>query len=86
MTNQTTPGATVAPETKPKPTPKELTPREREITQLLAEGHTVKKIAERLSISGKTVDAHKTNLMKKLDIHNRVDLVKYAIKAKLIKV
>lgn len=66
--------------------PIELTPREREVLKLLAEGHTVKKAADLLRLSQKTVDAHKTNLMKKLDIHNRVDLVKYAINKKLIQI
>lgn len=66
--------------------PVELTPREREVLKLLAEGHTVKKVADLLRLSQKTVDAHKTNLMKKLDIHNRVDLVKYAIHKKLIQI
>ena len=54
--------------------------------KLLAEGHTVKKVADLLHLSQKTVDAHKTNLMKKLDIHNRVELVKYAINKKLIQI
>jgi DNA-binding NarL/FixJ family response regulator len=66
--------------------PIELTPREREVLKLLAEGHTVKKVAVILHLSQKTVDAHKTNLMKKLDIHNRVALVKYAISKKLIQI
>jgi DNA-binding NarL/FixJ family response regulator len=66
--------------------PVDLTPREREVLKLLAEGHTVKKVAEILRLSQKTVDAHKTNLMKKLDIHNRVELVKYAISKKLIQI
>ena len=66
--------------------PVELTPREREVLKLLAEGPTVKKVADILHLSQKTVDAHKTNLMKKLDIHNRVELVKYAISKKLIQI
>jgi len=66
--------------------PVELTPREREVLKLLAEGHTVKKVADLLHLSQKTIDAHKTNLMKKLDIHNRVELVKYAIAKKLIQI
>lgn len=64
----------------------ELTHREREVLKLLAEGHTVKKVAELLHLSQKTVDTHKTNLMKKLDIHNRVELVKYAINKKIIQI
>ena len=61
-----------------------LTNREREVCKLLAEGHTVPKIAGMIGISRKTVDVHKTRLMKKLDIHNRAELVKYSIANKLI--
>ena len=64
----------------------ELTPREREVLQLLAEGHTVREIAGSLGLSAKTVDVHKTRLMKKLDIHNRAALVRYAVSKKLIQV
>lgn len=61
-----------------------LTHREREVLKLLAEGNTVKETAKVLGLSQKTVDTHKTNLMKKLDIHNRVELVRYAIDEKII--
>ena len=61
-----------------------LTHREREVMKLLAEGNTVKEAARILGLSQKTVDTHKTNLMKKLDIHNRVELVRFAINEKLI--
>lgn len=57
----------------------ELTDREREILQLLAEGRSKHEIANILFISPKTVDAHKVNLMKKLDIHSLAELTKYAI-------
>lgn len=57
-----------------------LTPREREILQLIAEGHLHHQIAERLSISVRTVDTHRQNIMKKLDIHDTAGLVTYAIK------
>jgi len=63
-----------------------LSPREREILKLLAEGLSVKEIATRLNLSVKTVDAHKTNLMKKIDVHDRTELIKYAIQRKLIPV
>ena len=63
-----------------------LTPREAEITKLLAEGHTVRKIAALLRISMKTVEAHKFNLMRKLDIHNKAELVHWAIRKKLVQV
>lgn len=61
-----------------------LSPREREVLQLIAEGYSSKQIAEILSISIKTVQAHRTNLMSKLDLHDRADLIKYAIQRKII--
>ncbi len=63
-----------------------LTDREREVLRLLADGYSSKDLALRLQLSVKTVDAHKYNLMRKLDIHNRADLVKYAIRKKLVHV
>ena len=65
---------------------KQLTDREREILKLLAEGYTTRKIADMLVISVKTVEGHKTNLMSKLDIHNRTDLIKYALRKGIITV
>jgi DNA-binding NarL/FixJ family response regulator len=56
-----------------------LTEREREVLQLVAEGHTTKGIATKLGISAKTVDNHRTNLMRKLDIHDVASLTRYAI-------
>ncbi len=61
-----------------------LTPREIEVLTLIAEGHTSREIAEELVISAKTVDRHRENIMNKLDIHSRIELVKYAIKRGLI--
>jgi DNA-binding NarL/FixJ family response regulator len=63
-----------------------LSPREREILQLIAEGHSNKQIAEILCISIKTVQAHRTNIMAKLDLHDRSELVKYAIRKKIIEI
>jgi two-component system response regulator NreC len=63
-----------------------LTDREREVLKLLADGYSSKDLALKLALSVKTVDAHKYNLMKKLAIHNRADLVKYAIRKKLVQV
>jgi len=63
-----------------------LTPREREVLQLIAEGYTNKQIAEILNISIKTVQVHRTNMMKKLDLHDRGDLIKYAIQKKIIEI
>ncbi len=55
-----------------------LSPREREIFHLLAAGNSVKKIAEQLSVSNKTVSAHKANLMSKMKLKTLVDIVRYA--------
>lgn len=57
-----------------------LTKREREILQLIAEGYTNKEIAKRLSLSTNTVHVHRNNIMQKLDIHKQADLIRYAIK------
>ena len=60
-----------------------LTPREREVVQLVAEGCTSKEVAHRLGISVKTVDTHRSNLMRKLRLHSVSQLVRYAIRNKL---
>src|SRR4051794_39773332 len=62
-----------------------LTVREREVLKMLAEGSSVKEIACDLNLSVKTIEAHKFNLMRKLDIHNKAQLVQYAISKKIIK-
>jgi DNA-binding NarL/FixJ family response regulator len=56
-----------------------LTEREREILQLVAEGHSTKEIAAKLGISAKTVDNHRTNLMRKLNIHDVASLTRHAL-------
>ena len=61
-----------------------LTEREREILKLLVEGFSTQEIADMLVITRKTVEGHKTNLMAKLGIHNRIDLVKYALRRGII--
>jgi DNA-binding CsgD family transcriptional regulator len=61
-----------------------MTERERDILKLLAEGYSTQEIADILVITAKTVEGHKTNLMAKLGIHNRIDLVKYAIRKGII--
>jgi two-component system response regulator NreC len=61
-----------------------LTDREREILILVAEGYTNQQIAEMLHVSPKTVDSHRTNLMSKLDLHDRTEVVKYALRRRLI--
>lgn len=63
-----------------------LTAREREVLKILAEGNSVKEIACDLNLSVKTVEAHKFNLMRKLDIHNKAQLVQYAIQKKIIQI
>ncbi|MBZ5728729.1 MAG: response regulator transcription factor [Acidobacteriia bacterium] len=62
-----------------------LTKRELEILKMLAEGRSVKEIASNFELSVKTVEAHKFNLMRKLDIHNKAQLVQYAIQKKVIR-
>lgn len=61
-----------------------LTPREKEVLIQIAEGLTNPEIAEVLTISVKTVDRHRENIMRKLNMHSRIDLVKYAIRKGLI--
>lgn len=63
-----------------------LTPREREVLQLIAEGYTNKAIAGILCLSIKTIQAHRANLMGKLDLHDRGELIKYAIQKKIIEI
>lgn len=71
-------------ETDPTTAADALTPREREVLTLIAEGHTNREIAKALTISHKTVDRHRENIMRKLNLHSRVELVKYAIEKGLI--
>ena len=61
-----------------------LTARERTVFKLLAEGHSVKQVASRLTLRPKTVDVHKTNLMRKLDVHDRSELIHFAFREGLI--
>ncbi len=57
-----------------------LSPREREVLQLLAEGHGTKEIAAQLSVSGKTIETHRRQIMEKLGLHSVAELTKYAIR------
>lgn len=68
-----------------RPRSASLTNREREVVKLLAEGNSVKQIALQLAVSVKTVEAHKCNLMRKLDLHNKVQLVQYAFHQKILR-
>lgn len=61
-----------------------LTPRQREVLQLVAEGHSNKEIASRLSVALKTVETHRTELMERLGIHGVAGLVRYAIQIGLV--
>jgi DNA-binding NarL/FixJ family response regulator len=63
-----------------------LTPREREVIQLLAEGKTSKEVATTLNLSVKTAETHRTNLMRKLDLHSVVDLTLYAVRNGIVHV
>lgn len=61
-----------------------LTPREREIVQLLSQGMTNKDVAQKLGISPKTADVHRTNIMRRLNFHSVAELVRYAIRERII--
>jgi DNA-binding NarL/FixJ family response regulator len=64
--------------------PSELTPREQEVVKLIAEAHTNKEIAEILHLSEKTVESHRANVLQKLGMRDRVELVRYAIRHGLV--
>lgn len=70
----------------PAPAKRNLTAREEEVLKLLAEGKTVRKAATVLGLSCKTVDSHKFNLMRKLGLHNKAELVMWAVQRKLVKI
>ena len=61
-----------------------LSDRETEVLKGFAEGNSYKEIAEKLFISPRTVETHKGNIMKKLDMHSLADMIRYAIKEKII--
>jgi len=63
-----------------------LTPREREVIQLVAEGKTTKEVANVLSLSVKTAETHRTNLMRKLDLHSVADLTLYAVRNGIVQI
>ena len=69
-----------------RPRKDRLTPREREVVQLLSEGKTSKEIATQLKLSVKTAETHRTNVMRKLDLHSVADLVRYAVRNNLVQV
>jgi DNA-binding NarL/FixJ family response regulator len=63
-----------------------LTPREREVIQLVAEGKSTKEIATALGLSVKTAETHRTNLMRKLDLHSVADLTLYAVRNGIVQI
>ncbi len=63
----------------------QLTKRETEVLEYIAQGYTNRKIADTLFLSVRTVNTHRTNLMQKLDIHDTARLVRYAIETGLVK-
>lgn len=66
--------------------PSALTPRQLEVLRLVADGLTSQKVADRLGLSARTVDRHIENMMKRLQVHSRIELVKYAIREGLVRV
>ena len=70
--------------TNGEPQAEPLTDREREVLQLIAEGNTTKAIARTLSLSVRTADSHRARIMQKLDLHTTADLVRYAIRRRII--
>jgi len=64
----------------------QLTNRERDVLKLVAEGYTTQEIAHMLVVSPKTVEGHRTNIMAKLGIHSRIELVKYALRKGIISI
>jgi two-component system, NarL family, response regulator NreC len=68
----------------PQPRQRALTAREHEVLKLLAEGNTVRAAASTLGLSSKTVDVHKFNLMRKLGIHNKAQLVMWAVRKRVV--
>ncbi len=76
--------AHLAGRTARQPEAEKLTAREREVAQLIAEGHSTKEIASLLGVSAKTIDKHRTRMMEKLRLHDAVAVTRYAINAGLI--
>ena len=72
--------------TEEAPTRAKLTPREREIVQLLAEGKSSREVADALGLSVKTAETHRANIMRKLNLHSVSDLVMYAVRNNIVQV
>jgi DNA-binding NarL/FixJ family response regulator len=73
-------------EPQEEPSSEELTPRQRQVLLMIADGMTSQRIADELGLSVRTVDRHVENMMNRLGIHSRIELVKYAIREGLIEV
>jgi len=73
-------------EPEPEPTRNRLTPREREIVQLLAEGKSSREVADALGLSVKTAETHRANIMRKLNLHSVSDMVLYAVRNNIVHV
>ena len=69
---------------EPRRASRRLSPREREVLQLIAEGRSTKEIARELGISVKTADTHRTHLMLKVGLHSTADLVRYAVRNRFV--
>ncbi len=67
-----------------EPTSIDLTPREREVLRLIADGHSTKELAHKLGITFRTAASHRSNIMQKLDVHRSASLVRHAIRLRLI--
>jgi DNA-binding CsgD family transcriptional regulator len=74
------------PAAPPGPQRDRLTPREREVVQLLAEGKTTKEVAAVLGMSVKTAETHRSNIMRKLNFHSVSQLVLYAVRNNIVQV
>jgi two-component system response regulator NreC len=83
MTRALLPDLSAKPAVEPRGT-ESLTPREIEVLRLIATGHTNRQIADRLTLSVRTVESHRANLMDKLSLRSRVELVRYAAKHGLL--
>lgn len=79
-----TPGGETGHDARPGRDETNLTPRQREVLQLIAEGHSTKEIAEKLNISVKTAKTHRSELMRRLDLHDVAALVRYALQIGLV--
>ena len=75
---------TIAPDVTQSPLLAELTERELEIIRLVSQGFSNKELAEKLFISPRTADTHRTNIMRKLDLHNVAEMVRFAFQNKLV--